>query len=162
MNHAGMQITATHIGTGLASVFTVALGGMIIGVVMGVLTALITKTTTQVRGIIICIFPIEGFNGIFNLSVVEPLAVFCMALLAYFTAELFHWSGIVRQGNFYSDKWHDSMIVSFSLIACGLVQAHYSFRNISKKSYTTVKYFIKMLRYIYAVPLGYNMGKNKA
>jgi hypothetical protein len=29
-------------------------------------------------------------------AVVEPLAVFGMALLSYFTAELFHWSGIVR------------------------------------------------------------------
>ena len=64
----------------------------------------------------------------FAISVVEPLAVFGMAMLSYFTAELFHWSGIV------------------SLIACGLAQAHYSFKNISKKSYTTVKYFIKMLR----------------
>ena len=40
------------------------------------------------------------------ISVVEPLAVFGMAMLSYFTAELFHWSGIV------------------SLIACGLAQAH--------------------------------------
>ena len=68
-------------------------------------------------------------NAFVSFSVVEPLAVFGMAMLSYFTAELFHWSGIV------------------SLIACGLVQAHYSFKNISKKSYTTVKYFIKMLRY---------------
>ncbi len=58
---------------------------------------------------------------------VEPLALFGMAYLSYVTAELFHWSGII------------------SLIGCGLVQAHYSFKNISKKSYTTVKYFIKML-----------------
>ena len=52
-----------------------------------------------------------------------------MGYLAYITAELFHWSGII------------------SLIGCGLVQAHYAFKNISKKSYTTVKYFMKMLRY---------------
>ena len=59
----------------------------------------------------------------------EPLALFGMGYLAYVSAELFHWSGII------------------SLIGCGLVQAHYAFKNISKKSYTTVKYFIKMLRY---------------
>ena len=44
-----------------------------------------------------------------------------------FSAELLHWSGII------------------SLIGCGLVQAHYSFKNISANSCTTVKYFIKML-----------------
>ena len=31
------------------------------------------------------------------------------------------------------------------MIGCGLVQAHYAFANVSRKSYTTVKYFIKML-----------------
>ena len=60
--------------------------------------------------------------------VCEPLAIFGIAYLSYATAELFHWSGII------------------SLIGCGIVQAHYAFKNISKKSYTTVKYFIKMLR----------------
>ena len=31
-----------------------------------------------------------------------------------------------------------------SLIGCGLVQAHYSFKNIDRKSITTVNQFIKM------------------
>ena len=48
------------------------------------------------------------------------------AYFAYMGAEVFHWSGII------------------SLIGCGLVQAHYSFKNISRKSKTTLKYFIKM------------------
>ena len=39
---------------------------------------------------------------------------------------------------------HNCSLQLFSF-SCGLVQAHYSFKNISKKSYTTVKYFIKML-----------------
>ena len=64
----------------------------------------------------------------FLVRVCEPLAIFGIAYLSYATAELFHWSGII------------------SLIGCGIVQAHYAFKNISKKSYTTVKYFIKMLR----------------
>ena len=61
-------------------------------------------------------------------SVVEPLAIFGMAYLSYTCAEVFHFSGIV------------------SIIGCGLVQAHYAFKNISKKSYTTVKYFTKTIR----------------
>ena len=65
---------------------------------------------------------------LFVVRVCEPLAIFGIAYLSYATAELFHWSGII------------------SLIGCGIVQAHYAFKNISKKSYTTVKYFIKMLR----------------
>ncbi|TRY63115.1 hypothetical protein TCAL_08230 [Tigriopus californicus] len=105
---AGEVITLGQIGLGLASFVTVACGGLLIGIIMGVLTALITRTTSEVR-------------------VVEPLALFGMGYLAYVTAELFHWSGII------------------SLIGCGIVQAHYAFKNISKKSYTTVKYFIKML-----------------
>ena len=32
-----------------------------------------------------------------------------------------------------------------SLIGCGLIQAHYAFKNISPESLTTVNYFIKML-----------------
>lgn len=37
------------------------------------------------------------------------------------------------------------MCALLSCIGCGLVQAHYAFANVSHKSYTTVKYFIKML-----------------
>jgi len=58
---------------------------------------------------------------------VEPLAVLGVAYLSYLSAELFHFSGII------------------SIIICGLVQAHYALKNISQKSYTTVKYFTKML-----------------
>ena len=53
--------------------------------------------------------------------------MFGMAYLSYTFAEVFHFSGIV------------------SIIGCGLVQAHYAFKNISKKSYTTVKYFTKTI-----------------
>lgn len=88
--------------------FTVSLGGMIVGVAFGLLTALVTKTTTNCR-------------------VVEPLAVLGIAYLSYISAELFHFSGII------------------SIIFCGLVQAHYALKNISQKSYTTVKYFTRML-----------------
>ncbi|XP_046400740.1 sodium/hydrogen exchanger 2-like isoform X3 [Ischnura elegans] len=90
------------------SFFTVNFGGVTVGIIFGLITAVITKTTSDVR-------------------VVEPLAVLGMAYLAYLTAELFHFSGII------------------CIIFCGLLQAHYSFKNISTKSYVTVKYFIKMV-----------------
>jgi len=102
------HISGEQIALGIASFFTVSFGGLSIGIVCGLITALITRTTSHVR-------------------VVEPLAVLGMAYFSYLSAELFHFSGII------------------STIGCGLVQAHYSFANISHKSYTTVKYFIKMI-----------------
>lgn len=59
--------------------------------------------------------------------VIEPLIVFVTSYLAFILAETIHWSGII------------------SLIGCGIVQKRYAFPNISKKSYTTVKYSIKTL-----------------
>ena len=107
MEHIGETIGVDQIFLGVASFFTVAFGGLFIGILVGFLTALITKTTREVR-------------------VMEPLALFGMAYLAYFAAELFHWSGII------------------SLIGCGLIQSHYAFNNTSHKSQTTVQCFIKM------------------
>lgn len=95
-------------GLAVLAFFTVSCGGIAVGAVCGLLTALITKTTQECR-------------------VVEPLAVLGVAYLSYLCAELFHFSGII------------------SIIICGLVQAHYALKNISQKSYTTVKYFTKML-----------------
>ena len=34
------------------------------------------------------------------------------------------------------------------MIGCGLLQANYAFHNVSRKSYITVKYFTKMVRYV--------------
>ncbi len=59
--------------------------------------------------------------------VIEPLIVFTMSYLAYILSETIHWSGII------------------SLIGCGIMQKRYAFPNISKKSYTTVKYSVKTL-----------------
>lgn len=95
-------------GLAVVAFFTVSCGGIVVGVLFGLLTALITKTTQECR-------------------VVEPLAVLGVAYLSYLSAELFHFSGII------------------SIIMCGLVQAHYALKNISQKSYTTVKYFTKMI-----------------
>ncbi|XP_047460249.1 Na(+)/H(+) exchanger beta-like isoform X2 [Mugil cephalus] len=58
--------------------------------------------------------------------VIEPLFVFLYSYMAYLSAEIFHLSGIM------------------SLIACGVVMRPYVEANISHKSYTTIKYFLKM------------------
>jgi len=58
---------------------------------------------------------------------VEPLIIFVTAYFSYILAETIHWSGII------------------SLIGCGIVQKRYAFRNISKKTYTTVKYSTRTL-----------------
>ena len=128
---------------GLLSFLTIAFGGLIIGIVYGLLTALVTRTTTDgtysletssCKNIILKDFynlcKIVSRIFLLVVRVCEPLAIFGIAYLSYATAELLHWSGII------------------SLIGCGIVQAHYAFKNISKKSYTTVKYFIKMLRLV--------------
>ncbi|XP_031151529.1 Na(+)/H(+) exchanger beta-like [Sander lucioperca] len=58
--------------------------------------------------------------------VIEPLFVFLYSYMAYLSAEVFHLSGIM------------------SLIACGVVMRPYVEANVSHKSYTTIKYFLKM------------------
>lgn len=58
--------------------------------------------------------------------VIEPLFVFLYSYMAYLSAEVFHLSGIM------------------SLIACGMIMRPYVEANISHKSYTTIKYFLKM------------------
>ena len=53
---------------------------------------------------------------------VEPLLVFATAYISFVTAELVHWSGII------------------SIIGFGVVVKRYAMVNVSKKSYTTIKY----------------------
>nr|XP_013815653.1 PREDICTED: sodium/hydrogen exchanger 2-like [Apteryx mantelli mantelli] len=61
-----------------------------------------------------------------NIRVIEPLFVFLYSYLCYLTAEMFHLSGIV------------------AIIACAMGMKRYVEANISLKSHTTVKYFMKM------------------
>ncbi|XP_074594208.1 sodium/hydrogen exchanger 2-like isoform X2 [Brevipalpus obovatus] len=68
---------------------------------------------------------VTRFTG--DVRVVEPLIVIVLAYISYIGAELFHFSGII------------------ALIACGLMQSEYTRHNISKKSYTTIKYLTKTL-----------------
>uniref|UniRef100_A0A674I5S3 Sodium/hydrogen exchanger n=1 Tax=Terrapene triunguis TaxID=2587831 RepID=A0A674I5S3_9SAUR len=61
-----------------------------------------------------------------NIRVIEPLFVFLYSYLSYLTAEMFHLSGIV------------------AIIACAMGMKRYVEANISLKSHTTIKYFMKM------------------
>uniref|UniRef100_A0ABM5EVZ9 Sodium/hydrogen exchanger n=1 Tax=Pogona vitticeps TaxID=103695 RepID=A0ABM5EVZ9_9SAUR len=61
-----------------------------------------------------------------NIRVIEPLFVFLYSYLSYLTAEMFHLSGIV------------------AIIACAIGMKRYVEANISLKSHTTIKYFMKM------------------
>merc|ERR1719259_1438209 len=73
----GMEnVKAVDIVLSITAFFVVSLVGAFIGLVYGLLTALVTRTTTTVR-------------------VIEPLALLGLAYLSYLTAELFHFSGII-------------------------------------------------------------------
>ncbi|KAI1297253.1 Sodium/hydrogen exchanger 2 [Halotydeus destructor] len=58
-------------------------------------------------------------------KVTEPLVVFCLAYGSYVFAEMFHASGII------------------SLTVCGLIQTGYARYNISHKSQSTLKQFVR-------------------
>ncbi|KAJ7360359.1 hypothetical protein OS493_016991 [Desmophyllum pertusum] len=61
-----------------------------------------------------------------HVRVIEPIFVFVMSYLSYLTAELFHLSGIM------------------SIVTCAIIMKPYVELNISRKSHTTIKYFLKM------------------
>ncbi|CAG0879666.1 unnamed protein product [Cyprideis torosa] len=70
------NVTTMDLLAGLASFFVVAVGGVLVGVIWGFLTAFVTRFTNHVR-------------------VIEPVFIFVMAYLAYLNAEIFHLSGIL-------------------------------------------------------------------
>lgn len=84
-----------------------------------------------IGGVMIGIF--LGFIAAFttrfthNVRVIEPLFVFLYSYLSYITAEMFHLSGIM------------------AITACAMTMNKYVEENVSQKSYTTIKYFMKML-----------------
>ena len=136
----------------VGSFFSIAIGGLLIGILVGFLTALMTKTMSEVR-------------------VMEPLALLSMAYFAYMAAEVFHWSGIISmigcgivQAHYVSiSKRLFVMIGHDAARLCAAERCHaaplpiqkqnnkffeielQAFPNISRKSHTTVKYFIKMV-----------------
>ncbi len=121
------------------SFFTVCFGGLAIGILVGCLTAFFLKFTKETR-------------------VIEPLVIYVMSYLSFLLAETVHWSGIIslvshKPSNLLSNKLKSYLmlqrsniwILDFSQIACGIAQKRYAFPNISKKSYTTVKYAVKTM-----------------
>ena len=80
---------------GVTSFFTIALGGLCVGMLLGLVTALITRFTKEVRrGVDISIIYISTTIST-QVRVVEPLAILSLAYTAYMTAELLTWSGII-------------------------------------------------------------------
>ncbi|MBN3279190.1 SL9A2 protein, partial [Polyodon spathula] len=61
-----------------------------------------------------------------KIQVIEPLSVFLYSYLSYLTSEMFHFSGIM------------------AIIACAVTMKQYVESNVSQKSHTTIKYFMKM------------------
>ncbi|KAM6994926.1 sodium/hydrogen exchanger 1 isoform 2-T2 [Tautogolabrus adspersus] len=92
---------------GVLSFLVVALGGVLVGAIYGILAAFTSRFAAHTR-------------------VIEPLFVFVYSYMAYLSAEMFHLSGIM------------------ALIACGATMRPYVEANISHKSHTTIKYFLKM------------------
>ncbi|KAM9737252.1 sodium/hydrogen exchanger 1b [Menidia menidia] len=101
---------------------TVTVGDALLGVVSFFVVSLGGITAGVIYGVL------GAFTSRFtsHTRVIEPLFVFLYSYMAYLSAEVFHLSGIM------------------SLIACGVVMRPYVEANISHKSYTTVKYFLKM------------------
>ncbi|XP_063055297.1 sodium/hydrogen exchanger 1 isoform X2 [Engraulis encrasicolus] len=101
------QVTVVDVLLGVVCFLVVALGGVMVGAIYGILAAFTSRFTSHTR-------------------VIEPLFVFLYSYMAYLSAEVFHLSGIM------------------ALIACGVVMRPYVEANISHKSHTTIKYFLKM------------------
>ncbi|XP_009637271.2 sodium/hydrogen exchanger 4 [Egretta garzetta] len=63
----------------------------------------------------------------YNISAIEPLLVFMFSYLSYLSAETLYISGIL------------------AMTACAVTMKKYVEENVSQNSYTTIKYFMKML-----------------
>ncbi|XP_046759508.1 sodium/hydrogen exchanger 1 isoform X1 [Gallus gallus] len=98
----------------------------IIDMVLGFLSFFVVSLGGVFVGVIYGL--IAAFTSRFtsNIRVIEPLFVFLYSYMAYLSAEIFHLSGIM------------------ALIASGVVMRPYVEANISHKSHTTIKYFLKM------------------
>eukprot|EP00118_Oscarella_pearsei_P007051 m.33312 g.33312 ORF g.33312 m.33312 type:complete len:503 (+) comp31800_c0_seq1:75-1583(+) len=70
------DVTATDVGLGVASFFTVSFGALAIGIVLGIVASLMTRFSNHV-------------------SAIQPILIVSMGYVAYLLADLLHWSGIV-------------------------------------------------------------------
>ena len=96
MTRAGEEIVAMDIVLGVTSFFTIAIGGLTVGCLFGLVTALITKFSkvNHSNSTVLQLVYIDNFNDK-EVRVVESLAILSLAYTAYMTAELLHWSGII-------------------------------------------------------------------
>ncbi|XP_077983408.1 sodium/hydrogen exchanger 3-like isoform X2 [Glandiceps talaboti] len=95
--------------------------------VLGVTSFLIIGCAGTIIGIIWGLLTAFVTKFTDHVRVIEPLFVFLMSYLSYLTAEIFGFSGIM------------------SIVFCGIIMKKYVEANISQKSHTTIKYFMKML-----------------
>ena len=102
------DLTTSDVFKGFAEFFVVALGGTLVGILCGYAAGFITRFTNRA-------------------PVIEPLLVFTMAFLSYYTAEMLKWSSI--------------LCITF----CGITMKNYVERNISTNSQATLKQLTKML-----------------
>ncbi|XP_067399401.1 sodium/hydrogen exchanger 1 isoform X1 [Emydura macquarii macquarii] len=98
----------------------------VIDIILGFLSFFVVSLGGVFIGVIYGV--VAAFTSRFtsHIRVIEPLFVFLYSYMAYLSAELFHLSGIM------------------ALIASGVVMRPYVEANISHKSHTTIKYFLKM------------------
>ncbi|XP_036394296.1 sodium/hydrogen exchanger 1 isoform X2 [Megalops cyprinoides] len=97
-----------------------------VDVCLGVISFLVVSIGGILVGTIYGILAAFTSRFTSHTRVIEPLFVFVYSYMAYLSAEVFHLSGIM------------------ALIACGAVMRPYVEANISHKSHTTIKYFLKM------------------
>uniref|UniRef100_A0A8C9R3N7 Sodium/hydrogen exchanger n=1 Tax=Scleropages formosus TaxID=113540 RepID=A0A8C9R3N7_SCLFO len=105
-----------------ASVGTVTADDVCLGAVSFLVVSLSGVLVGAVFGIVATIT--SRFT--LHIRIVEPLFVFLYSYIAYLSAEVFHLSGIMAYA------------------ACGVTMRPYAEVNISHKSRTTIKYFLKM------------------
>ena len=102
------NLTPPDIFKGLLEFLVVAIGGTVVGIIWGYVAGFVTRFTNRA-------------------PVIEPLIVFSMAFLSYYTAEMLQWSSIL------------------SITFCGITMKNYVERNISPISQATLKQLTKML-----------------
>ncbi|XP_067267764.1 sodium/hydrogen exchanger 1 [Chanodichthys erythropterus] len=117
-----VTVVLYHLFEEYSSVGTITVTDVFLGIVCFLVVSLGGIVVGAIYGIL------AAFTSRFtsHTRVIEPLFVFLYSYMAYLSAEVFHLSGIM------------------ALIACGAVTRPYVEANISHKSHTTIKYFLKM------------------
>uniref|UniRef100_A0A2K6E287 Sodium/hydrogen exchanger n=1 Tax=Macaca nemestrina TaxID=9545 RepID=A0A2K6E287_MACNE len=131
--HKFEDIEPVDILAGCARFLIVGLGGVLFGVVFGFISAFITRFTQ-------------------NISAIEPLIVFMFSYLSYLAAETLYLSGILAQSKVECELGLKTLheegkreAFRIGITACAVTMKKYVEENVSQTSYTTIKYFMKML-----------------